>query len=415
MTPLVKKSWPKIKADFPIFYQKVNGQPLVFLDSTASTQKPQSVINAVKELYETYYANVHRGIYMLSEKSSEAYELVRQKVADFIHAPSASEVIFTRNATESINLVAYTWGRQNIAQGDVILLTEMEHHANLVPWQLLAKEKGARLSFIPITKDFRLDVAALDSLLVKQVKLVALTHMSNVLGTINPVKKIIKQVRKKVPQAVVLVDGAQSVPHFAVDMKDIDADFYAFSSHKMLGPTGVGVLYGKRELLERMPPFMTGGDMIAQVTYQDAQWNDLPWKFEAGTPNIAGTIGFGAAIDYLQAIGMDRIFSHEQDLTALAIKELSAIPGIVIYGPREVKDRGGAVAFSVSDIHPHDLASILDEQGIAVRAGHHCAQPLHEKLGVESTTRASFYLYNTESDVMSLVAALKKAKEIFNV
>ncbi|MFH1207105.1 MAG: cysteine desulfurase [Patescibacteria group bacterium] len=415
MTPFTKKSWQKVRADFPIFTKKVNGKPLVYLDSAASAQKPKAVIDAVRDFYETYYANVHRGIYSLSEKASEAYELVRQKAADFINAPSASEIIFTRNATESINLVAFTWGRQHIKKGDVILLTEMEHHANLVPWQVLAKEKGAKLSFIPLTPDYRLDLTSLDFLLAKSVKLVAFTHMSNVLGTINPAKEIIKQVRKKAPQAVVLVDGAQSAPHFPVDMKKIDADFYVFSSHKMLGPTGVGVLYGKHELLERMPPFLTGGDMISQVTLHDARWNDLPWKFEAGTPNISGTIGLGAAIDYLQAIGMDRVFSHEQELTALAIKELSAIPGLTIYGPREVKDRGGAVAFSMPDIHPHDLASILDEQGVAVRAGHHCAQPLHEKLGVESTARASFYLYNTEAEIHALAAGLKKAKELFKI
>jgi cysteine desulfurase/selenocysteine lyase len=411
----MNKSWQKVKADFPIFSQKINGKPLVYLDSAASAQKPKVVIDAEKSFYETYYANVHRGIYTMSEKASEAYELVRQKVADFINAPSASEIIFTRNATESINLVAYSWGRQNIRKGDVILLTEMEHHANLVPWQVLAKEKGAKLSFIPMTPDYRLDLASLDSLLTKQVRLVAFTHVSNVLGTINPAREIIRQARKKAPQAVVLVDGAQSVPHFPVDMKKIDADFYVFSSHKMLGPTGVGVLYGKHERLERMPPFLTGGDMISQVKLNESRWNDLPWKFEAGTPNIAGTIGFGAAIDYLQAIGMDRVFSHEQELTALAIKELTAIPGLTFYGPREVKDRGGAIAFSMLGIHPHDIASILNEQGIAVRAGHHCAQPLHEKLGVESTARASFYLYNTEADVLALAAALKKAKEIFNV
>ncbi|MFA6552870.1 MAG: cysteine desulfurase [Patescibacteria group bacterium] len=415
MTPFIKKSWQKVKADFPIFSQKINGQPLVYLDSTASTQKPRAVIDAVKDFYETYYANVHRGIYTLSEKASEAYELVRQKVAQFINASSATEIIFTRNATESINLVAFTWGRQNIKRGDRIVLTEMEHHANLVPWQVLAKEKGAQLAFIPVAPNGRLDISHLDTLLAKQTKLVAFTHMSNVLGTINPAREMVRQIRKKAPQAVVLVDGAQSAPHFQVDMKKIDADFYVFSSHKMLGPTGVGVLYGKHELLEHMPPFLTGGDMISHVTLHEARWNDLPWKFEAGTPNIAGTIGFGAAIDYLQAVGMERVFSHEQELTALAIKELTAIPGLTIYGPREVKDRGGAVSFSMKDIHPHDLASILDEQGVAVRAGHHCAQPLHEILGVESTTRASFYLYNTEADVQSLANALKKAKELFNI
>ncbi|MFH0804594.1 MAG: cysteine desulfurase [Patescibacteria group bacterium] len=405
----------KLKDDFPIFNQLINGKPLVYLDSTASTQKPRQVIAAVAECYEQYYANVHRGIYTLSERSSEAYEAVRQKVADFIGAPSAREIIFTRNTTESINLVAYTWGRQHIHRGDAILLTEMEHHANLVPWQMLAAERRATLTFIPVTPEGRLDLDQLDGLLSKQVKLVALTHMSNVLGTVNPVKEIIRQVRKKLPGVPVLVDGAQSVPHFPVNVQKLDADFYVFSSHKMLGPAGVGVLYGRAELLEAMPPFLFGGDMIAQVTLQGATWNDLPWKFEAGTPNIAGTIGFGAAIDYLQRVGMDRVFAHEQDLTALALKELLAIPGVTILGPHEVRDRGGAVAFTVEGIHPHDLASIFDEQGIAVRAGHHCAQPLHQKFGIEASTRASFYLYSTESDVRALADGLRQAKQVFNV
>ena len=403
-----------IKKDFPIFQKPVNGKPLAYLDSTASTQKPATVIAAEKKFYEEYYANVHRGIYYLSERASEAYEAAREKVARFINA-DIKEVIFTKNATESMNLVAYTWGRQYIKAGDEIVLTEMEHHANLVPWQLLAKEKKAKLKFIPIDKKYRLQVELLKKLITKKTKLLAMTHMSNVLGTINPVAEIIRTARKLNNNITVLVDGAQSVPHFKVDMKQIDADFYAFSSHKMLGPTGVGVLYGKAEILEATQPFLAGGDMISEVTFKDAKWNELPWKFEAGTPNSAGVIGFGAAIDYLEKIGMGAIMEHELRLTAKALAALSAIPGLTIHGPHEARDRGGVIAFTIKNVHPHDLASILDEQGIAVRAGHHCAMPLHQKLGIEATSRASFYLYNTEADVDALVTGIKKAQEIFGL
>lgn len=403
-----------IKNDFPIFRSPRFGKKLVYLDSTASSQKPAVVIEAERKLYEEYYANVHRGIYQLSEASSDAYEQSRETIARFIGAPSR-EIIFTRNATESLNLIAFTWGRQHIAQGDELLLTEMEHHANLVPWQQLAAERGAKLKFIPITADGRLDVAALPTLLTKATKLVSLTHMSNVLGTVNPVKDIIGTIRRFNKDIVIVIDGAQSVPHFAVDMTDIGADFYAFSSHKMLGPTGVGVLWGRADILEAMPPFMTGGDMISHVTYERSEWNELPFKFEAGTPNIAGVIGLAAAVEYLQKLGMADVFAHEREMTKLAMAALKGVGGITIYGPNEVADRGGVLAFTVAGVHPHDVASILDEQGICIRAGHHCAQPLHQRLGVDATARASFYVYNTPEDIDALVTGLAKAKEIFSV
>ncbi|MBU0598081.1 cysteine desulfurase [Patescibacteria group bacterium] len=400
----------QIKKDFPIFK---NNPDLIFLDSAASTQKPQVVIDAIKDCYEKYYANVHRGLYQLSAKSSEAYEGVRDKVVKFINASSISEIIFTKNTTESINLVAYAWGRQNIDKGDEIILTAMEHHANIVPWQQLAKEKSAVLKFIPVDKDYRLGISELSKLLTKKTKLVAVTHMSNVLGTINPVKDIINKAKSFNKDIKVIVDGAQSVPHFAVDVQDLNADFFAFSSHKMAGPGGVGVLYAKQELLEKMPPFLTGGDMITEVTLKQATWNELPYKFEAGTPAIAEVIGLGAAIDYLYKVGLDKVFQHEEELTKIALKKVSAIPGVEIFGPKQVKDRGGAVAFTVKDVHPHDVASILDNQGVAVRAGNHCTQPLHDKFGIQSTVRASFYLYNQPEDIDALVKGINKVKEVF--
>jgi cysteine desulfurase/selenocysteine lyase len=404
-----------IKKDFPIFQKPVNGKPLVYLDSAASTQKPSVVIEAEKRFYEEYYANVHRGIYYLSEQASQAYESAREVDAQFIGANSAREIIFTKNATESINLVAYAWGRQNIQAGDEILLTEMEHHANLVPWQILAKEKKAHLKFIPIDKDFRLQLDKLEQLITKKTKLLAMTHMSNVLGTINPVADIIVKARSLNDKIIILVDGAQSVPHFPVDVKMLDTDFYVFSSHKMLGPTGVGVLYGQEKILSAMPPFLAGGDMISEVTYQDAKWNELPWKFEAGTPNAAGVIGFAAAINYLNNIGMKTVRQHESLLTDAALVGLSTVKGLKIYGPHENRDRGGVISFTIDGVHPHDLASILDEQGIAVRAGHHCAMPLHQKLGVEATSRASFYVYNTLEDVNALQRGIIKTQGIFGL
>ncbi|MEJ2559989.1 MAG: cysteine desulfurase [Anaerolineae bacterium] len=401
-----------IRQDFPILNQQVNGKPLVYLDSGASSQKPLPVIEAMDECYRTYYANVHRGIYQLSEKTSASYEEARKKVARFINAKSWREVVFTRNATESINLVAYTWGRQNIKAGDTILLTEMEHHANLVPWQQLAAETGAGVSYIPVDARGYCDMAVFDRLINDSVKLVAVTQMSNVLGTVTPIGEI--AAKAHAAGALVLVDGAQAVPHMPTDVRAFDADFLAFSGHKMLGPSGIGVLYGKREILQEMPPFLTGGDMIRQVTFEGAEWNELPWKFEAGTPAIVEAIGLGAAVDYLNKLGMPQVRRHEIELTTYAFDRLSLVEGIHIYGPPDPTARGGAVAFTLGDIHPHDLATILDREGIAIRAGHHCAMPLHEKLGLTATARASFYVYNRPSDIDRLAEVLDMARELFS-
>jgi cysteine desulfurase/selenocysteine lyase len=395
----------RVRADFPALSRTVHGRPLVFLDSAASSQKPLPVLEAMERVYRECYANVHRGIYAFSEEATLAYENARDRVASFINAPVREGIIFTRNTTEAINLVAYAWGRTNIRSGDRILLTEMEHHSNLVPWQLLAQEKGAQLVYLPITDDGLLRMDLLDSLLDERVKLVAVTMMSNVLGTVNPVKEII--CRAHAAGAVVLVDAAQSVPHMPVDVQDLDCDFLAFSGHKMCGPTGIGVLYGKEALLEAMPPFLGGGDMIRKVEWESATWNRLPWKFEAGTPAFVEGIGLGAAVDYLTAIGMEAIAAHERELTAYALERLSALPGLNIVGP-PAHQRGGVVAFTFRGIHPHDIAHMLDMEGIAVRAGHHCAQPLHRRLGLTATVRASFYLYNTAEEVDALARALER-------
>jgi len=395
----------RVRADFPALSRTVHGRPLVFLDSAASSQKPLPVLEAMERVYRECYANVHRGIYAFSEEATLAYENARDRVASFINAPVREGIIFTRNTTEAINLVAYAWGRMNIRSGDRILLTEMEHHSNLVPWQLLAQEKGAQLVYLPITDDGLLRMDLLDSLLDERVKLVAVTMMSNVLGTVNPVKEII--CRAHAAGAVVLVDAAQSVPHMPVDVQDLDCDFLAFSGHKMCGPTGIGVLYGKEALLEAMPPFLGGGDMIRKVEWESATWNRLPWKFEAGTPAFVEGIGLGAAVDYLTAIGMEAIAAHERELTAYALERLSALLGLNIVGP-PAHQRGGVVAFTFRGIHPHDIAHMLDMEGIAVRAGHHCAQPLHRRLGLTATVRASFYLYNTAEEVDALARALER-------
>jgi cysteine desulfurase/selenocysteine lyase len=400
-----------IRQDFPILDQLVNGKSLVYLDSGASSQKPVPVIEAMNECYRTYYANVHRGIYKLSEKTSDAYENARKKVARFINAKSWREVIFTRNATESINLVAYTWGRQNVQAGDTILLTEMEHHANLVPWQQLAAEVGAQLAFIPVDEHGYCDMAAFGRLINDSVKLVAITQMSNVLGTVTPLGEI--AAKAHAAGALVLVDGAQAVPHMPTDVQAFDVDFLAFSGHKMLGPSGIGVLYGRQEILQDMPPFLTGGDMIRSVTYEGAEWNELPWKFEAGTPSIVEAIGLGAAVDYLNNLGMHEIRKHEIELTAYAFDKMCQVEGVHIYGPPDPTARGGAVAFTLGDIHPHDVASLLDREGIAIRAGHHCAMPLHEKMSLNATARASFYVYNRPSDIDRLTEALDQIRELF--
>ncbi len=398
------------RQDFPILDQDVNGKPLIYLDSGASSQKPAVVIEAMNTYYREYNANVHRGIYQISEKASDIYEKSRKKVGRFINANSWREIIFTRNTTESINLVAFSWGHANIKAGDVIISTEMEHHANIIPWQQLAVRTGATVKYIPVTKQGYLDMAAFDELLTPEVKLVAVTQMSNVLGTITPIAEIIQKAHAV--GALVLLDGAQSVPHLSVDVQAIDCDFLAFSGHKMLGPTGVGVLWARKEILTDMPPFMTGGDMIKKVTLDGCDWNDLPWKFEAGTPSIAEVIGLGYAVDYLTELGMENIRQHEIELLIYALDKLNQVEGLRIYGPQNPAERGGSITFTLGDIHAHDVAALLDREGIAVRAGHHCAMPLHDKFGLQATTRASFYIYNTPADIDALVVALEKTMEL---
>jgi cysteine desulfurase/selenocysteine lyase len=401
----------RVRADFPILEREVRpGVPLVYLDSTASSQKPRQVIEVMDAYYRRSHANIHRGIHTLAEEATALYEGARSRIARFIGAPSPRQIIFTRNATESINLVAFTWGRANLNAGDVVILTEMEHHANLVPWQMLAKEKSLRLEFIPVTPDGLLDLEAYRSLLELQPRLVAFTQMSNVLGTINPAAEIIRSAHAA--GAITLVDAAQSVPHTSVNVQDLEADFLAFSSHKMCGPTGLGVLFGRKDLLEKMPPFMGGGDMIKRVHLRAFVPNEIPYKFEAGTPSIAEAVGLGAAVDYLDGIGMQAIHAHEEQVIGYALERLEEVPGVRVIGPPAEK-RGGVTAFTLQNIHPHDLSQILDSEGIAIRAGHHCAMPLHEKFNLPATARASFYLYNTMGEVDRLIQAIYKAKEIF--
>jgi cysteine desulfurase / selenocysteine lyase len=400
-----------LRDDFPILSRQVHGKPLVYLDNAATSQKPRQVIQALVDYYEGYNANIHRGVHALAEQATEAYESARGKVVRFIGADSPDTILFTRNTTEAINLVAYTWGRQQIGPGDEIIITEMEHHSNIVPWQILAQEKGARLRYITIRPDGTLDLGQYAELLGPRTRLVALSHVSNVLGTLNPVAEVARLAHQQ--GALVLVDGAQSVPHLPVKLADLDVDFFAFSSHKMLGPTGIGVLWGRRELLEAMPPFLGGGEMIADVGRDISTYNVLPWKYEAGTPNIADAIAFGAAIDYLEAVGMDAIRAHERDLTAYALEALGREPDLTIYGPRDADHRGGVIAFNLADIHSHDLGAVLDYEGIAIRVGHHCCQVLMKKLDIAGTARASFYLYNTEEEVDALVRALSAARAMF--
>jgi cysteine desulfurase/selenocysteine lyase len=400
-----------IRADFPVLGREVNGKPLVYLDSAATSQKPQVVIDAIEDYYRRFNANIHRGIYTIAEEATAAYEASRRKVAQFINAPETAEVIFTRNTTEAINLLAYTWGRNNVGPDDEIVLTEMEHHSNLVPWQLLAAEIGAELDFLGIDD---LGLLRLDELerKLQGARLLGITQQSNTLGTINPIKEIAAEAHRA--GALVLVDGAQAAPHMPVDVRDLDVDFYAFSGHKMCGPTGIGVLWARRALLESMPPFLGGGDMIKKVRLRDASWNDLPWKFEAGTPSVAEGIGLGAAVDYLTGLGMERVRAHERTLMEYALERLKDVPGIILYGPPDSAVHGAALSFSLPHIHPHDLATLVDRDGIAVRAGHHCTQPLMERLGVPATTRASFYVYNRPEEVDCLVESLIKAQKVFN-
>lgn len=401
----------KIRKDFPILQRETqNGIRVVYLDSTATSQKPKQVIDAMNAYYELSNANIHRGVHTLAEEATSMYEGAREKISKFINAKSSREIIYTRNTTESINLVAYSWARANLKSGDLVILTEMEHHSNLVPWHMLQAEKNIELDFIPVTEDGLLDLDIYTSLLDRAPKLVSFTHMSNVLGTINPVQEMIAMAHQV--GAVVLIDGAQSVPHLQIDVQKLDADFYAFSAHKMCGPTGIGILYGKSVLLESMPPFLGGGDMIKEVKLKSFRANTLPHKFEAGTPAIAESVGFGAAIDYLSNIGMENIAAHEHEITSYALERLEEIPGLKLFGPSADK-KGGVAAFTLDGIHPHDVAQILDKDGIAVRAGHHCAQPLHEKFGIPATSRASFYMYSTREEVDLLVNGLYKVKEVF--
>ncbi|MCM3672356.1 cysteine desulfurase [Peribacillus simplex] len=402
----------EIRKLFPILDQEVNGQPLVYLDSAATSQKPAAVIEAIEQYYRGYNSNVHRGVHTLGTKATDAYEGAREKVRKFINASSTEEIIFTRGTTTSLNTVARSFGGANVKEGDEIVISYMEHHSNIIPWQQLAKEKGAVLKYIPLQVDGTISLDDVRATITDATKIVSIMQVSNVLGVINPVKEIAKIAHEH--NAVMVVDGAQSTPHLKVDVRDLDCDFFAFSGHKMVGPTGIGVLYGKKELLEKMEPIEFGGEMIDFVGLYESTWKELPWKFEGGTPIIAGAIGIGAAIDFLEEIGLDNIERHEHKLAAYAMEKMSAVEGLTIYGPKDAEKRAGVVTFNINDVHPHDVATVLDADGIAVRAGHHCAQPLMKWLDVSSTARASFYLYNTEEDIDKLVSGLVKTKEYFS-
>jgi cysteine desulfurase / selenocysteine lyase len=402
-----------LRRDFPILSQIINGHPLTYLDSASSSQKPAVVIDAVADYYREYNANVHRGIYTIGERATAAYERARATVARFINAPDSHEIVFTRNATEAINLVSYSWGRRNISRGDAIVLTEMEHHANLVPWQLLVQEQDGDLEFIPITDDGELRLDVFEVLLRLKPKLVAFTHVSNTLGTINPVQEMTEMAHAA--GALVLVDGAQAVPHVPVDVQEIGCDFYAFSGHKMLAPMGSGALWARRELLESMPPFLAGGEMIREVHLRRSEFNEVPWKFEAGTPAVADSIGLGVAADYLMGLGMDAVREHERSLVTYALDVLPRqVPQIELYGPLDPDRRGGVVPFNLPGIHPHDVAQVLDRYGIAVRAGHHCTMPLHERLDLAATARASFSVYTTTEDIDRLATGLQEVWRLFD-
>ena len=400
-----------VRADFPILSRKINDHPLVYLDNAATTQKPRQVIDAISNYYEQTNSNVHRGVHTLSIEATDAYEVARTKVAKFINAPRPETVIWTRNTSESLNLVAATWADKNVGEGDNIVITAMEHHSNIVPWQQLAARKHAELRYLAAGKDGLLDMANIESTIDSRTKIVSATHISNVLGTVNPVAELANRAHEV--GAVILIDAAQSVPHMAVDVQAIDADFLCFSAHKMLGPTGIGVLYGKYDLLDEMPPFMFGGDMILEVTYEDAKWNELPYKFEAGTPNIADAIATGVAVDYLTDLEMDNVWEHEQQLTAYALDRLTALNGITIFGPEDPALRGGVISFVHDKIHPHDLGTALDQQGIAIRTGHHCAMPLIRSYDVVAAARASFYVYNTKTEIDALVSGINDTERYF--
>ncbi|WP_353856696.1 cysteine desulfurase [Bacillus sp. Bos-x628] len=397
-----------VREQFPILHQQVNGHDLVYLDSAATSQKPRVVIDALNEYYRSYNSNVHRGVHTLGTKATDAYEGAREKVRAFIRASSVQEIIFTRGATTALNTVAMSYARANLKEGDEIVMTHMEHHANIIPWQQAAKATGATLKYIPLQKDGTLSLEDVKQTITHHTKIVAVTHVSNVLGTINPIKEIAKIAHDH--GAIIVVDGAQSTPHMQINVQELDCDFFAFSGHKMCGPTGIGVLYGKKDLLNNMEPAEFGGEMIDFVDLYDSTWKELPWKFEAGTPIIAGAVGLGKAIDFLNEIGMDEISRYEQQLASYALERFKELEGAVVYGPEH---RAGLVTFNLDDVHPHDASTVLDSEGVAIRAGHHCAQPLMKWLGVSATARASFYIYNTEEEIDELIAALRKTKEYF--
>jgi cysteine desulfurase/selenocysteine lyase len=399
-----------IRRDFPILSQEVYGRPLVYLDNAATTQKPRAVIDAISNYYLSYNANIHRGVHLLSERATQAYEEVRGKVRRFVNAADEREIIFVRGATEGINLVAHSYGRQHVGRGDEVVISGMEHHSNIVPWQILCEEKGAVLRVAPITDAGELDLEAFENLLGPRTKLVAIAHVSNSLGTINPVRRLVEMAHRW--DAAVLVDGAQAAAHMKVDVRELDCDFYVFSAHKMIGPTGIGVLYGKRRLLEEMPPYQSGGDMILSVTFEKTTYNTVPHKFEAGTPHIAGVIGLGAALDYLNHIGMDAINAHERDVLDYGTAALQEIPGLRLIGT--AREKAGVLSFVIDGIHPHDAGTVLDREGIAVRTGHHCAQPVMERFGVPATTRASLAFYNSREDIDALVKGIVRVKEVFD-
>jgi cysteine desulfurase/selenocysteine lyase len=400
-----------LRADFPILAQEINGKPLAYLDSAVTAQKPRQVLEAMTTFYETSYANVHRGVYALAERATEGFEGAREKVARFVNAPSSREVIFTRNATEGLNLVAYAWGLTNLGPGDVVVVSELEHHSNFVPWQYIAKRTGAGFRMIPLTESGELDLESLDSIAAGgRVKVVATNLVSNALGTINPVDRLAAWAHEH--GAIMVVDAAQAAPHLAIDVQGIGCDFLAFSAHKMCGPSGVGALWGRRELLEAMEPFNLGGHMIRKVQFEETTWGDLPHKFEAGTSPIAEAVGFGAAVDYLSGVGLEAVSRHEHELVAYALERLQDVPGIVLYGPSPER-RAGIVSFNMDGVHPHDVAQVLDWEGVAIRAGHHCCQPLMQRLGVAATNRASFYLYTLPEEVDRLAEGLRRVRKVF--
>jgi cysteine desulfurase/selenocysteine lyase len=402
-----------VRADFPIFEREVDGRPIVYLDSASTSQKPRQVLEAMDDLYRRSNANIHRGVYTIARESTDLFEGARARIAAFNGADAAT-TIFTKNVTEALNLVAYSWGRANVGEGDEVLITEMEHHSNIVPWQLLCAERGAKLRYLTVSEEGTLSLDELDEALGSgRVRLVSVVHVSNVLGTINPVEEIVRRARSA--GAVTVVDGAQAVPQMPVDVSAVGADFYAWTGHKALGPTGIGVLHGRRELLEEMPPFLGGGDMISRVDFEMSTWNELPWKFEAGTSPFAEAVGLGAAIDYLGALGMENVRAHERALTAYALERLREVDGLRVFGPADVDRRGGAISFAIEGMHPHDVAEICDREAVCIRAGHHCAQPLMRRMGVPATARASFHAYNSREDVDRLVEALARAREVFGL